>query len=212
MGNVLSVTIGWVSWCLISGMASWLHLTWPFHPTAVAAWNPAIKSFSSSPFIRTHFLLRRRFFPGCVSSQGLDPFNSPLAQSPSQISANGDLLVETWTSQKPNLKSKGFSFLNSNLKTVHTVLESTEGLLGNLLKCHPICLEALAFGSQKFRHKDLEDEGQWRAGSYCILLSFISKEAGKGWKRGRGVIPRMKTNQQRRHRTTLSLASENLKY
>lgn len=64
--------------------------------------------------------------------------------------------------------------------------ESVEGLLGNLLICHPICLEALAYSPAE---REAQRFGRWEAEEswqcYCIQLRFLSEEAGRRWKHER---------------------------
>lgn len=87
---------------------------------------------------------------------------------------------------QPKIQEGFFGFWTLILGFSILSFESMEGLLSNLLICHPICLEALAYcpaegEAQRFGRWEADESWQ----GYCIQLRFLSEKAGKRWKQER---------------------------
>ena len=88
-----------------------------------------------------------------------------------------------------------------------------QGLLGNLLICDSICLEALAYSPTEGQTQRL---GRWEADaswqSYCIQLRVLSEEAGKRGPQGVQCQEWKSTNKGQNNNPALSLSElKNLK-
>lgn len=81
------------------------------------------------------------------------------------------------------------------------------GLLGNLLICDPVCLEALAYSPAQGQTQRLgwwEADASWQC--YGIQLRFLSKKAGKRGTQGVQCQEWKSTNKGQNNNPALSLS------